>query len=100
MLVAFAEDEEADENGRKIVASVVDQITRVEYRIRTKYLFGADGGRSSVAKILELPFTSISGRGFAYNVLLRADMTHLMTHRQETCMYRCVWRKTIRSLAR
>jgi 2-polyprenyl-6-methoxyphenol hydroxylase-like FAD-dependent oxidoreductase len=69
-----------DEGG--IVASVVDQITGLEYKIKTKYLFGADGGRSSVARILELPFTSIPGGGFAYNVLLRADLTDWMRHRE------------------
>ncbi|KAH4860468.1 hypothetical protein HBH75_036050 [Parastagonospora nodorum] len=81
-LLTFVEEEEGDENGRKILASVVDEVIGVEYKIRTKYLFGADGGRSSVAKILDLPFTTLSGGGFAYNVLLSADMTHLMTHRQ------------------
>jgi 2-polyprenyl-6-methoxyphenol hydroxylase-like FAD-dependent oxidoreductase len=65
-----------------VVARVVDQITGLEYEIKTKYLFGADGGRSSVARILELPFTSIPGGGFAYNVLLRADLTHAMRHRE------------------
>ncbi|KAH7414421.1 FAD binding domain-containing protein [Phaeosphaeria sp. MPI-PUGE-AT-0046c] len=81
-LVGFVEEESGDEHGRKIVAKVVDQITGMEYQVRTKYLFGADGGRSSVAKMLDLPFTNLPGGGVAYNVLLRADMTHLTKHRQ------------------
>ncbi|KAF2035047.1 hypothetical protein EK21DRAFT_97224 [Setomelanomma holmii] len=80
-LVSF-KDGPADEAGRGIVATVVDRISGLEYAIRTKYLFGADGGRSTVAKILELPFTSIPGGGFAYNVLFRADLTHVMHHRE------------------
>jgi 2-polyprenyl-6-methoxyphenol hydroxylase-like FAD-dependent oxidoreductase len=58
------EEEEGDEKGRKILASVVDEFIGVEHKIRTRYLFGADGGRSSVAKILDLPFTTLSGGGF------------------------------------
>lgn len=82
-LVGFVEEEEDSEGtGRKIVANVVDQITGVKYQVRTKYLFGADGGRSSVAKMLDLPFTVIPGGAVAYNVLLRADMAHLTKHRQ------------------
>jgi 2-polyprenyl-6-methoxyphenol hydroxylase-like FAD-dependent oxidoreductase len=65
-----------------IVASIVDQITGLEYTVKTRYLFGADGGRSTVANMLELPFTTIQGGGFAYNVLLRADLTHIMKHRE------------------
>jgi hypothetical protein len=76
-LDGFVEEEDGG-----IVASVVDQVTGLEYNIKTKYLFGADGGRSTVAKILDLPFTSIPGAGFAYNVLLKADLTHLIPHRE------------------
>lgn len=83
-LVGFVEEEEGsgDEHGRKIVANIVDQITGIEYQVRTKYLFGADGGRSSIAKMLDLPFTSINSGAVAFNVLLRADMTHLTKYRQ------------------
>ncbi|KAF1833597.1 hypothetical protein BDW02DRAFT_500392 [Decorospora gaudefroyi] len=85
-LVQFVEEvgEEmyADGEKRKIVATVVDNMTGVEYTIRTRYLFGADGGRSTVAKILDLPFTTIPGGGYAVNVLLRADLAYLMEHRQ------------------
>jgi 2-polyprenyl-6-methoxyphenol hydroxylase-like FAD-dependent oxidoreductase len=81
-LVGFKEDERSDEQGRKITVNLVDEVTGLEYKVRTKYLFGADGGRSTVAKILDLPFTTIPGGGLAYNVLVRADMTHLTGHRQ------------------
>jgi 2-polyprenyl-6-methoxyphenol hydroxylase-like FAD-dependent oxidoreductase len=80
-LLTFEEGEE-DENKRKIRVTVEDLVSGFQYDIRTKYLFGADGGRSTVAKILDLPFTSIPGGGFAYNVLLRADLKHLMQYQQ------------------
>lgn len=73
---------ESLEGERKILATVIDNLTGLQYQIRTRYLFGADGGRSTVASILDLPFTSIPGGGHATNVLLRADLTHLMQHRQ------------------
>jgi 2-polyprenyl-6-methoxyphenol hydroxylase-like FAD-dependent oxidoreductase len=81
-LLDFVEEDEDDEHGRKIVAHLVDELTGQRYSVRTKYLFGADGGRSTVANILGLPFTDLPGGGFAYNVLFRADLTHLMKHRE------------------
>jgi 2-polyprenyl-6-methoxyphenol hydroxylase-like FAD-dependent oxidoreductase len=71
-----------DESQRKILATALDRLTGLEYQIRTKYLFGADGGRSTVAKQLDLPFTALPGGGYATNVLLRADLNHMMEHRQ------------------
>lgn len=45
------------EEGGGVLASVVDEVNGVEYRIQAKYLFGADGGRSFVARELGLPFS-------------------------------------------
>jgi 2-polyprenyl-6-methoxyphenol hydroxylase-like FAD-dependent oxidoreductase len=81
-LLGFHEEDEDGVDGRKIVATVLDRISGVEYKIRTKYLFGADGGRSTIARILDLPFTTLPGGGFAYNVLFRADLDHVMHHRE------------------
>lgn len=50
---------EGREGGKRIVATVVDGLTGLEYKIRTKFLFGADGGRSLVAKQLGLPFSKM-----------------------------------------
>jgi hypothetical protein len=92
-MVDFVEEEEETgskgEKDRKIVVTVEDLVSGLEYQIRTKYLFGADGGRSTVAKILHLPFTSLPGGGFAYNVLVRADLTHLMQH-QHGSLHQCI----------
>lgn len=80
-LIDFTE-EECSQSNKKIVTKVVDQISGFEYSIRTRFLFGADGGRSLVAKQLDLPFTSMPGGAPAYNVLVRADFGHLMPYRQ------------------
>jgi 2-polyprenyl-6-methoxyphenol hydroxylase-like FAD-dependent oxidoreductase len=90
-LISFVDEEhgladngekDKDDNERNILAIVVDNLTGLEYQIRTKYLLAADGGRSTVAKRLDLPFTAIPGGGYATNVLLRADLKHLMEYRQ------------------
>lgn len=76
-LVSFAEND----SGR-IVATVRDNLSKQEYRIRTKYLFGADGGRSQVVKQLNPPFDTKPGQGLAINVLVKADLSHLAEHRE------------------
>jgi 2-polyprenyl-6-methoxyphenol hydroxylase-like FAD-dependent oxidoreductase len=66
----------------KIVATVLDKLTNREYRIRTKYLFGADGAHSIVAKQLGLPMTVKAGGGSMVNIMFKADLSHLMNARQ------------------
>lgn len=58
-----------------------DRITNVDYSVRSRYLFGADGARSQIARQLELPMIKRPGQGFAVNILIEADMTHLMENR-------------------
>lgn len=60
---------------------VHDRTTNTQYHITTKYLFGADGGRSVIARDLGLPMTAIPGGGLAYNVVARADLSHIMPYR-------------------
>ncbi|KAI9714324.1 MAG: hypothetical protein M1820_000285 [Bogoriella megaspora] len=57
-----------------------DDIVGSEYTIRSKYLFGCDGGRSQVAREIELPMIKQPGQGLAINVLARVDLTdHIKT---------------------
>ncbi|KAK0723271.1 FAD binding domain-containing protein [Lasiosphaeria miniovina] len=75
--------EEQDTAGvTKIVATVRDELSKHEYRIRTKYLFGADGGRSAVAAQLGLPMVVNPGGTMMMNILVKADLSHLMEFRQ------------------
>lgn len=65
-----------------ITANIRDNLSKQEYQIRTKYLFGADGARSRVVKQLNLPLSVKPGQGLAINVLVKADLSHLVEHRK------------------
>ena len=52
------------------------------HRIRCRYLFGADGGRSQMVRHLELPIQQKPGGELAWNILVKADVGHLMLHRK------------------
>ncbi len=53
-------------------------MTKATYKIRTKYLFGADGGRSIVARSLDFPFNTNTSGGVACNILINADLERQM----------------------
>jgi 2-polyprenyl-6-methoxyphenol hydroxylase-like FAD-dependent oxidoreductase len=76
-LLSFEEDADG-----LVVATVCDNLSKHEYRIRTRYLFGADGGRSQVVRQLDLPLATRPGQGLAINVLVKADLSHLVEHRK------------------
>jgi 2-polyprenyl-6-methoxyphenol hydroxylase-like FAD-dependent oxidoreductase len=65
-----------------ITAKLRDNISNHEYQVRTKYLFGADGARSEVIKQLDLPLSVKAGQGLAINVLVKADLSHLVQNRK------------------
>ncbi|KND93033.1 2,4-dichlorophenol 6-monooxygenase [Tolypocladium ophioglossoides CBS 100239] len=77
-LVSFVDGPKAG----RITATVRDNISTKEYEIRTRYLFGADGARSQVVKQLNLPLCVKPSQGLAINVLVKADLSHLVKHRQ------------------
>lgn len=77
-LLSFEEDVET----KLITATLRDNVSNLEYQVRTKYLFGADGARSQVVKQLDLPLLIKPGQGLAINVLVKADLSHLIEHRQ------------------
>lgn len=64
-----------------VLCTVKDGITDSTYQIRTRFLFGADGGRSFVARSLNFNFLTEPSSGVACNILLNADLTHLMHER-------------------
>lgn len=67
---------------RKSVSSTLrDRLTGQTYRVRSKYLFGADGARSRIVESLGLPMIKRPGQGFAINILMEADLSHLMADR-------------------
>lgn len=61
---------------------VKDTVFGTTHRIRCRYLFGADGARSSILRQLDLPLKENPGGGLAWNVLVKADLSKFITHRQ------------------
>lgn len=49
--------------------------------VRTKYLFGADGGRSPVARSTKAEFDSAPSQGVGTNVFFKADLSNQMDQR-------------------
>jgi len=64
-----------------VVSEVFDEVTKRTYKIQSRYLFGCDGARSQVVRELGIPLIKKPGQGLALNVLVRADMAHLMASR-------------------
>lgn len=58
-----------------------DRLTGKEFTIRSKYLIGADGGKSLVAEHAGLPFEGKMGVGGSMNILFRADLSKYVAHR-------------------
>lgn len=75
-LVSF--DHSVDE---AVVAEIQDRAFGYTQMVRCKFLFGADGAKSQIARQLELPMSDKQSQGIALNVLVRADLTELMKHR-------------------
>lgn len=72
-----------EDNGPSgIITTLCDNISGLEYRVKSKYLFGADGARSRIMKQLAIPLIAKAGNGVAINVLVKADLSRLMEHRQ------------------
>jgi len=66
----------------KILSTVRDTATNLTYQIRSKYVFGADGGRSIVVRELDIPLIKKPKHpGIAINVLASVDLTHIMPSR-------------------
>lgn len=74
-LVDFSQDSDG------VTSRLLDRLTGSEYIVRSRYLIGADGGNSLVAKRLGLPLEGEMGVGGSINVVFEADLTHLVEHR-------------------
>jgi len=68
-----------DENS--VTAVVKDRTTDTTYKIRAKYVIGADGGRSRVAEAINLPMIGEMGLAGSINILFKADLTKYVAHR-------------------
>ena len=73
---------EQDASG--VTATVRDRLRGDEYRIRAKYLIGADGGRSKVAEDIGLPMVGTMGVAGSINIVFEADLTKYTAYRPST----------------
>jgi 2,4-dichlorophenol 6-monooxygenase len=64
-----------------VVATVRDRVAEQTYRIRAKYMIGADGGRSQIVQDLGLPLDGQEGLAGSMNIEFDADLSHLVAHR-------------------
>ena len=71
-----------DDHG--VTATVRDRLRGDDYRIRAKYLIGADGGRSRVAEDIGLPMVGRMGVAGSINIVFEADLTRYVAHRPST----------------
>ncbi|MBP8535779.1 FAD-dependent monooxygenase [Streptomyces sp. MK37H] len=67
-----------------VTALVEDWLRGDTYRVRARYLVGADGGRSRVVENAGLPTVGRMGVAGSLNIVFEADLTHLTAHRPST----------------
>ncbi len=70
---------EQDADG--VTTTCLDRLSGKEITIRSRYLVGADGGKSLVAEHAGLPFEGRMGVGGSMNILFRADLSKYVAHR-------------------
>lgn len=66
----------------KLLSRLRDDLTKAEYFVRSKYLFGADGARSNIVRQLEIPMIKKPGQGLALNVLVKVDLSEYVEARK------------------
>ncbi|KAF2485018.1 putative FAD dependent oxidoreductase [Neohortaea acidophila] len=74
------EFERLEDHGDYVLTLLRDRKTERRYWVRSQYLVGADGARSSVLNALEIP---VDGKQLnnAFNVHIKADLTKYMVNR-------------------
>ncbi len=72
-------DFEQDEDG--VSSTLENKLTGARFRVRSKYLIGADGARSMIADRLGLPFEGEMDSSGATNIVFQADLSRFVEHR-------------------
>ena len=67
-----------------VTTVVRDRMTGQEYSVRSKYLIGADGGRSQIAADLQLPMEGQMGVGGSMNIVCEMDLSEWCENRQSS----------------
>lgn len=71
-----------DDNG--VHTLVRDRLSDHTYTVHSKYLIGADGGRSLVAEQIGLPLTGDMGKSGSMNIWCNMDLSEYCENRQST----------------
>ncbi|MQA08703.1 MAG: 2,4-dichlorophenol 6-monooxygenase [Pseudonocardiaceae bacterium] len=85
-----AELEDLTEDDHYVTATIHDWASGQRYRVRARYLIGADGGGSLVAQKSGIPYEAKSGvLNRAVNVFLETDLSEYCAHRPALmyCIY-------------
>ena len=64
-----------------VTALLRDRVRGDEFTVRSRYLIGADGGRSLVAEQIGLPIAGQSGKAGSMNIVFKADLSRYVAHR-------------------
>jgi 2,4-dichlorophenol 6-monooxygenase len=64
-----------------VTTTVRDRLTGATYRVRSRYLVGADGARSKVAEHLDLPYEGPGAVGGSMSIVFEADLSRFVAHR-------------------
>lgn len=70
---------EQDDDG--VTVTVRDRLSGHTFRIRARYVIGADGGRSKVVEDLGLPMAGQMDVAGSMNIVFHADLTEFVGHR-------------------
>ncbi|KAH8659796.1 2,4-dichlorophenol 6-monooxygenase [Xylariales sp. PMI_506] len=65
-----------------ISSYLVDNLTKASFVVKSKYLFGCDGARSTVLRQLGVPLNKKPGQGLALNVLVDVDLSEYIEARK------------------
>ncbi|MEN2738512.1 FAD-dependent monooxygenase [Microbacterium sp. X-17] len=70
-----------EQDAEGVTTTLHDALTDTEITVRSRYVIGADGGRSAVAEALGLPMSGTDGLSPALNVHVRADLSRYVADR-------------------
>lgn len=71
---------EQDDEG--VTSTLKNRLTGHEFTVRSKFLVGADGANSTVAKIANLPLEGTPDKEGSMNIVFDADLSKYVAHRQ------------------